>query len=74
MALLRPTWQSSIFGCDVGVLGSWLAVDGNKRTGIFSGSCISTDSEPVGSRTWWAVDLGLSTYVNSVCVTNRGES
>jgi hypothetical protein len=73
MALLRPTWQSSVVSCDVGVLGSWLAVDGSKRTEFNSGSCLHTNAEPDGSRAWWAVDLGLSTYVDRVSLTNRGE-
>jgi hypothetical protein len=71
MALLRPTWQSSVYYCDVAVVGSWLAVDGNKRTEFYSGSCAATSAEPDGSRTWWAVDLGLSTYVDRLCLTNR---
>ena len=45
-----------------------LAVDGNKDSNIFDGSCMSTnasDSDP-----WLAIDLGKPTIVTGISYTN----
>jgi hypothetical protein len=64
VAINQPTWQSGTYG----QYGSNLAVDGNKYTDIFAGSCSHTSG---GTPPWWAVDLGSLTYVYGVNLTNR---
>ena len=44
------------------------AVDGNKNTDWYSGSCIHTNVE---KDPWWRVDLGASLPVAEVVIVNR---
>ena len=70
LALNRPTWQSSIL-TNISYTStprlSWYAVDGINRTDLSWCACTADgDTSP-----WWAVDLGLKTYIYRVALTNR---
>uniref|UniRef100_A0A8C7PMT3 Si:ch211-215k15.4 n=1 Tax=Oncorhynchus mykiss TaxID=8022 RepID=A0A8C7PMT3_ONCMY len=45
------------------------AIDGNRDSHFYHGSCTHTDSQ---TNPWWRVDL-LDTYITSVTITNRGD-
>ena len=64
LALNQPTDQVSvIFG---GVASH--AVDGDRNTDWWSGSCMHTKEE---KDPWWRVDLGASVPVAEVVIVNR---
>ena len=65
VALNRPTFATS----DHGSYRASKAVDGNKNTNFFSGSCFHSVLE---ANPWMAVDLGAALAVAGVLFTNRG--
>jgi hypothetical protein len=68
IALNQPTSQSSTYG-------TWtagLAVDGNTNPNAAYGSCSSTNVA-TGVNSWWSVDLGTTTCVAYVQITQRGD-
>ena len=51
--------------------GSSLAVDGNRNSSVeVVGSCSATHSSG-GTKSWWAVDLGVVANVTSVAISQR---
>ena len=46
------------------------AVDGNRDSNYFRGSCSHTDAD---RNPWWRVDLGEAYKVTRVSITNRGD-
>lgn len=67
LALNQPTWQSSTFD----MYNSSLAVDGNVNPYLAFGSCMSTQGPDYPP--WWAVDIGIATYVWGVNLTNSAD-
>lgn len=65
----KPSWQSSV---ERERYFAGFAVDGNKDTNIFHGSCSSTEDSK-DSNPFWSVDLGQLINVGFVQVTNRGD-
>jgi hypothetical protein len=63
----RPTMQSSQYAA----ASASRAVDGNKSTLWKQGSCMATKQD---LNPWMAIDLGKSTRVGSVSLTNRKDS
>ena len=72
VALKRPAWQSSVTYCSgTNMCGAHTVNDGDLNTlyGVYPGCAHSLlDLYP-----WWAVDLGVSLYVDGVNVTSRGQ-
>ena len=66
IALNMHTWQSSDAFDDKAK--SSVAVDGNKDAYFYGGSCTLTGAEV---RPWWTVDLGTTTQIAIVAITNR---
>ena len=72
LALNKPAWQSSTdpysdyYGFEP-VAG--FAVDGDRSSMYYTGSCTHTNDEP---NPWWTVDLEGEYVVREVVITNRG--
>jgi hypothetical protein len=67
LALNQPTWQSSTYPSNA---QSFRAVDGNTDTDWHNGSCAVT---VVDSIPWFAVDIGIATYIYGINLFNRGD-
>ena len=67
LALNQPTWQSSTYPQKA---ESFRAVDGNTNTDWSSGSCAATNNDSIP---WFAVDIGIATYIYGVNLINRGD-
>ena len=67
LALNKPAFQK-----DDGVWGGLAsrAVDGNSAAEWVKSSCTHTNISP---QAWWAVDLGQTTHIAAVKITNRQE-
>ena len=70
VALNRPSYQPSTWSYQGVNYHSSLANDGNNNADFWAGSCTHTNLE---TNPWWAVDLGVRTYVHSIKFTNRGD-
>jgi len=68
VALNRPSYQASTYSNAYGTYRAANANDGNRGTHVVHGPCANTRSE---TNPWWAVDLGVPSYVHSVNFTNR---
>jgi len=74
LALRKNAIQSSTILFGKLFCAANLAVDGNTNGNFYAGSCAHTN--PITTRgypNWWAVDLGQSTSVGRVRITNRGD-
>jgi len=73
VSLGRPAFQVSNDTDSFGTHAASLANDGSRRTDyeVFENGCAG--SEPANNP-WWAVDLGVSTVVCLVKLTNRGDA
>ena len=70
LALLQPAYQSSTYSGSGFPRVAALAVDGNYDTNAYNRHCSATNERPGGAN-WWAVDLGLTFFIDRVVVVNR---
>jgi len=68
VALNRTSYQVSTWTEEFGTYYARNANDGGHGTYMLDGSCMATYA---ATNPWWAVDLGVSLYVDSVKFTNR---
>jgi len=73
VALLKPSFQSTMYVDQYGRHPASLANDGNRQTNysVSVGGCAASEPE---TNPWWAVDLGGPTLVFMVNLTNRGDA
>ncbi|KAF1388422.1 hypothetical protein PFLUV_G00090000 [Perca fluviatilis] len=68
VALRGKATQSDRYDHTLGA--AYNAIDGNRESDYFAGSCTHTD---VRTNPWWRVDLLESYIVTSIIITNRGD-
>lgn len=68
MALRGKATQSNELNLELADASN--AIDGNRESDYWAGSCIHTDQQ---TNPWWRVDLLDSYIVTSVIITNRGD-
>jgi len=74
LALRKDATQSSTIWFQKRFYPANLAVDGNTNGNFYAGSCAHTNAITTrGYPNWLAVDLGQSTSVGRVRITNRGD-